>query len=141
MQDENAVFSAPSPLKAVRVHCLWCCNGSANEVSLCAATACPLHPYRMGRNPEKAVLLEDATAVYPAERPATRTELVADGTTALSMIKRRCIDCSGGSAADAKACQARECPLWPFRLGRNPNRAGQGYGARMAAAVEKAPPA
>jgi hypothetical protein len=139
--DDGATgLSVPSPLKAVRAHCLWCCNGSANEVSLCVATSCPLHPYRMGRNPDKASLLEDEMPIYPAERPATRADLVADGATAVGMIKRRCIDCSGGSVADAKTCRATDCSLWPFRLGRNPNRAGQGRGFKeMAVAVEKAP--
>jgi hypothetical protein len=136
----NTNSSVPSPLKAVRAHCLWCCNGSANEVSLCVATACPLHPYRLGHNPERAPLLGDETPVHPAERPATRGELIAEGTTALGMIKRRCIDCSGGSVADAKICKAKDCSLWAFRMGSNPNRAGQGRGFKeMGRAVEKAP--
>jgi hypothetical protein len=41
----------PTPLKAIRSHCLWCCNSSANEVSLCTAKVCPLHPYRFGHRP------------------------------------------------------------------------------------------
>jgi hypothetical protein len=126
MQDQNTIPSVPSPLKAARAHCLWCCNGSSSEVTLCAATGCPLHSYRLGCNPATGALLQDATAVHPAERPATRRELIADGATALRMIKRRCIDCSGGSAAEAKVCQETGCPLWSFRLGKNPNRAGHG---------------
>ena len=136
--DVNEMSSVLSPLKAVRAHCLWCCNGLANEVSLCAANACPLHPYRMGRNPDKVALLEDGTAVYPAEKPAARSELVADGATGLGMIRRRCMDCSGGSVAEVKACQATGCALWPFRLGRNPNRVGYGGSFKQdAIAVEK----
>jgi hypothetical protein len=45
----------PTPLKAIRSHCLWCCNGSANEVSLCTAKACPLHSYR-GWSPEPVLV-------------------------------------------------------------------------------------
>ena len=41
----------PPPLEAIRLHCLWCCNGSALEVRLCSEMSCPLWPYRFGRNP------------------------------------------------------------------------------------------
>ena len=40
-----------SPLKAIRAKCLDCCCGQANEVKLCATLKCPLHPFRMGKNP------------------------------------------------------------------------------------------
>lgn len=44
--------------------------------------------------------------------------------TPLQAIKKFC--CSGGcrdSAHQARACQQSICELYPFRLGRNPNRA------------------
>ena len=34
--------------KAIRLKCLDCCNGSANEVKLCTSKNCPLYIYRMG---------------------------------------------------------------------------------------------
>ncbi len=40
-----------SPLRALRLKCLDCCNGSAQEVRLCTALDCPNWPFRMGRNP------------------------------------------------------------------------------------------
>ena len=40
-----------SPLRALRLKCLDCCNGSAQEVRLCAAVDCPNWPFRMGKNP------------------------------------------------------------------------------------------
>lgn len=40
-----------SPLRALRLNCLDCCNGSAQEVRLCTAVTCPSWPFRMGRNP------------------------------------------------------------------------------------------
>jgi hypothetical protein len=119
-----------SPLKAVRAHCLWCCNQSADDVNHCAATRCPLHPYRFGRNPDLPAVLLDTTLIHPAERPTTRTEAIAQGATALTMIRRRCLDCAQASAAEVKRCEATTCSLWPFRLGRNPNRAGIGFGSR-----------
>ena len=40
-----------SPLRALRLKCLDCCNGSAREVRLCTAVDCPSWPFWMGRNP------------------------------------------------------------------------------------------
>lgn len=34
--------------KAIRLKCLDCCNGSANEVKLCPSKKCPLFIYRLG---------------------------------------------------------------------------------------------
>lgn len=45
---------ALSPGKAMRAKCLDCCAGLPGEVRLCSATGCPLWPYRMGRNPNRA---------------------------------------------------------------------------------------
>ena len=43
-----------SPLKAIRLKCLDCCCGSAHEVKLCTAVKCPLHLFRLGKNPNRA---------------------------------------------------------------------------------------
>ena len=40
-----------SPMRALRKHCLDCCNDSPNEVRHCPCTTCPLWPFRMGKNP------------------------------------------------------------------------------------------
>ena len=40
-----------SPLKAIRLKCLDCSNGSSNEVKLCPVEKCSLHPFREGHNP------------------------------------------------------------------------------------------
>ena len=37
--------------KAIRLKCLDCCGGSSNEVKLCTAVNCPLHPFRFGTDP------------------------------------------------------------------------------------------
>ena len=40
-----------SPAKAIRAYCLECCCESTQEVRLCPAEECPLHAFRMGKNP------------------------------------------------------------------------------------------
>ena len=40
--------------------------------------------------------------------------------TPLKAIRRKCINCSGGSKAEARRCTEVECPCWPFRMGTNP---------------------
>jgi len=36
-------------------------------------------------------------------------------------IKKFCYECAG-SAKERKLCSVKDCPLYPFRLGKNPNR-------------------
>jgi hypothetical protein len=53
-------------------------------------------------------------------------DLAALGHTPMGPLKAlrlRCIDCSGGSAAEVRLCIAVTCPAWPFRMGSNPWRA------------------
>jgi hypothetical protein len=51
-----------SPLRALRLKCLDCCNGSAREVRLCTAVDCPSWPFRMGKNPWRSVLTDEERA-------------------------------------------------------------------------------
>ena len=41
-------------------------------------------------------------------------------------IKKFCLDCVGGSVKERRLCNTTDCPLYPFRLGKNPNRSGIG---------------
>lgn len=43
-----------TPLKAIRARCLDCVGFQKSEVRRCKDTTCPLHPYRMGKNPARA---------------------------------------------------------------------------------------
>jgi hypothetical protein len=129
-------MSTTTPSSAIRAHCLWCCNGSRSEVLLCPARRCPLWTLRLKAKylPDKATLVDDPTPLYPLERPMTLGELVVKGSK-LAAIRRRCIDCSGGSAQDAKACQVKDCALWPYRGGHNPalvGKRGRGNPAALA---------
>lgn len=46
--------------------------------------------------------------------------------TPLKAIRRKCIDCSGFQPSEVRNCEIPECPLFPYRLGKNPNRKGIG---------------
>ena len=58
-----------SPLRALRLKCLDCCNDSAQEVRLCTAVDCPSWPFRMGKNPWRSPLTAEVR-----ERLADRLE-------------------------------------------------------------------
>ncbi|MFY9211881.1 MAG: hypothetical protein WAO69_12190 [Aestuariivita sp.] len=51
-----------SPLRALRLKCLDCCNESAQEVRLCTAVDCASWPFRMGKNPWLSPLSAEARA-------------------------------------------------------------------------------
>jgi hypothetical protein len=44
----------------------------------------------------------------------------------LKAIRAKCLDCSCQQPREVKECPITSCGLWPFRMGRNPNRAGVG---------------
>ena len=46
--------------------------------------------------------------------------------TPLKAIRAYCVECSGGNRAEVRLCQLPNCPLFRFRLGKNPARAGMG---------------
>ena len=66
--------SRVSPLRALRLKCLDCCNESSQEVRLCTAVDCPSWPFRMGKNPWRRKL-------DPQERAALQARLVPNGTS------------------------------------------------------------
>lgn len=88
----------PSPIRAIRLHCLWCCLNQPTEVRLCGAVNCASYPFRIGKRVE--------------------------GLKPLDIIKSHCTECSGDETA--KSCKLASCALHPFRDGRNPNRIGIG---------------
>lgn len=40
----------------------------------------------------------------------------------LEAIRRRCLDCVGGSVSEVRYCTDRKCPSWPFRMKSSPWR-------------------
>lgn len=57
-----------SPLKAIRSKCLDCCCGQSVEVKNCGIASCPLHPYRLGRDPFRTRSMTDEQKQAAAER-------------------------------------------------------------------------
>jgi hypothetical protein len=45
--------------------------------------------------------------------------------TPLKAIILKCLDC-GGRPKEVKDCPVHDCPLYSYRFGKNPNRAGVG---------------
>lgn len=44
--------------------------------------------------------------------------------TPLRAIKKHCLECSGFEKKEVRECAIKECVLFPFRQGSNPNRKG-----------------
>lgn len=93
-----------TPLKAIRTFCIECQGESFQAVTECADAACPFYPYRHGTPPEGA-----------RHQP-------------MKAIKQYCLNnCQcGAGRQDVVECQGDKavlgpCPVFPFRLGVNPN--------------------
>jgi hypothetical protein len=38
----------------------------------------------------------------------------------LKSIREKCLDCCSNSHAEVRKCHITDCPLWEFRMGKNP---------------------
>ncbi len=45
------------------------------------------------------------------------------GRPSVKLIRKMCLECMGGSYKLVSQCGERDCPLYYFRFGTNPNRA------------------
>ncbi len=45
----------------------------------------------------------------------------------VKVIRAKYLDCAG-SKKEVRLCQTQDCPLYSYRMGKNPNRAGIGGG-------------
>ena len=46
--------------------------------------------------------------------------------TPMKAIRAKCLDCCCGSSNEVRLCTIENCPLYSYRFGKNPNRAGIG---------------
>lgn len=44
----------------------------------------------------------------------------------LKAIRAKCLDCVADQPQEVRLCPSENCPLWPYRMGHNPNRKGIG---------------
>lgn len=51
-----------------------------------------------------------------------KNEDASKNSNPLYAIKEFCYRCSGDSYAEVKRCSAPDCPLFPFKTGKNPYR-------------------
>jgi hypothetical protein len=47
-------------------------------------------------------------------------------STPVKAIRAKCLDCSSNHPSEVRMCLLPECPLFPYRFGKNPNRKGIG---------------
>ena len=45
--------------------------------------------------------------------------------TPMQAIRAKCLDCMCGQANEVKQCPCSDCPLYEYRTGHTPNRAGR----------------
>lgn len=43
-------------------------------------------------------------------------------TNPAKAIRAKCLDCCCDQVNEVKLCPVEDCPLWPFRFGKNPYR-------------------
>ena len=101
------------PIKAIRKYCLWCSNHMIQEISLCPNKSCSLWVYRFGKKKSE----------YEYK------------LTSCKAIKKRCKDCMPHK--NVINCKFNDCELYPFRLGKNPNRKGLGGHENIALIAKK----
>lgn len=46
--------------------------------------------------------------------------------TPMKAIRAKCLDCCCGQCKEVKLCPCEDCPLHPYRFGKNPARKGIG---------------
>ncbi len=46
--------------------------------------------------------------------------------TPIKAIRAKCLDCMCGQPKEVRLCPMTDCSLYPYRMGKNPNRAGIG---------------
>lgn len=80
--------------KSIRKRCIECAGGRS-KVKACEFTDCSLHSFRMGKRPSKSV------GQYTAKKA----------------VRLHCTWCVVDCIGVIKACPAKACPLWPYRMG------------------------
>ena len=110
-----------SPLKAIRAFCVECQGDSFQAVAECRDLACPFYAYRNGTPPDgqphkPLVAIKTYCSIY----------CLPDGG------RDAVLTCQGDKA------YAGPCPVFPFRLGVNPNISAETREKARQAALKRA---
>jgi len=87
-------------------------------------------PRRIGRDP-MTLPVEVLTASGHGPREARRVigalgdEPVDSSIRRLTELRRHCLACAE-NAAEVRRCSIIDCPLWPYRMGKNPHNPRRG---------------
>lgn len=92
-----------SPGEAIRVYCRGCVGTDRfnDEIRNCSSVDCVFNPYRKG------------------------------GRVSVKVHRRFCLQCANGSHDYIANCPTENCPIWQYRMGKNPNRIGKGHFATL----------
>jgi hypothetical protein len=52
-------------------------------------------------------------------------------------VRKKCLECAGGSPKEVTLCHIVDCPLWPYRFGYSMN--DKRFWKRMASAKKRSP--
>ena len=86
---------------------------------------------RVGRDPMSIPLQVLIAAGHPPRRTraivnALGDEPIEQEIRCHSHLRKHCLDCSAGSKVAVRQCAIIDCPLWPYRMGRNPHNPRRG---------------
>ena len=86
----------------------------------------------------------DAENLCPSAEK-NRTELILGdmpmSTTKAEMLRTmrmKCLDCTCNQVKEVQLCPAEDCPLWPFRMGKDPNKKARQMSEAQKAALDAA---
>ena len=58
--------------------------------------------------------------------------------TPIKAIRAKCLECCENISIEVKRCESTNCPLFEYRMGKNPNRAGVGRKTNLSGISQKA---
>jgi|GEM_PF-2203975 hypothetical protein len=68
----------------------------------------------------KAEYVKNGHGVSPSDLTAEQFNKIGhEKISPMKVIRLKCLDCCCGSPVEVKACVMLDCPLWPFRMGKN----------------------
>lgn len=55
----------------------------------------------------------------------------------VKVMREKCLDCCGGQHSEVRLCHITDCPLWPYRMGKNPFHKRKMTNVQKRAATER----